>query len=702
MPARSTTTFQIPDTQSARLSVRILSPLMLILMLAFNGSPDLNAQSAACPAGGGVNCGTSEYCVGVNAGFFNMASLDRPFIDQMRSANIDVRGYVPNDILRNAEIPLDANKYPTDVGKAISVRFYLNIHPTYTEEQMPPGRYVVLWDGLALKPAARGENITSMKRFDGRVEFELDPSIHGGAWFQYENAPDQPHVTNIRIVPIEYEEAYSNWSWTQYRIGAATNPPIFFPQWLDKMSSGCAIRFVNSNGTNDLRAVRFARDSSTTRIKPTSSTWYEGFGLGLGAEERHHWPWELMIEAVRQTNTLPWINFRVMTWENLVAGDSFVSDIAKLFHEHHDGPVYVEYGNEIWNTGFPFFIATRHVQNNGPGVNNNLEENYSLRNDAIQKAFADAYGDDACLAIGVIASQGRNSFRGRQALFYSNKEYIDVISPGMYVGDDIVPNSSAWNFIADLRAEVDAGVITRASAFNALRREILTGSAGVINRNWRNDIAIFGQQYVELAERENVCMAVYEMGLHMRVDGIDRDNADHVAMADFVHDYKRSRYQGAVESEMHEWLKSRITGPGLVYANFMKDGSSAFAYWDSTFEAPEDESPQAGLIRYYRDAGGPLLKQLAPIGIRLKRLNTRHFSSVQGQTWLLAKYEELEDAIDAGERVRARRVARQFSVRLDGCGTVADNNDFLSLCSQQLLIQQSMVDIVAGIESLPD
>jgi len=471
---------------------------------------------------------------------------------------------------------------------------------------------------------------------------------------------------------------------------------------MDKMSSGCAIRFVNSNGTNDLRAVRFGRDSSATRIKPSNSTWYEGFGLGAGAEERHQWPWELMVEAVRQTDTLPWINFRVMTWENLVAGDTFVADIARLFHEHHDGPVYVEYGNEIWNTGFPFFIATRHIQNSGPGINANLEENYALRNDAIQKAFADAYGDDACLAIGVIASQGRNSFRGKQALFYSNKEYIDVISPGMYVGDDMVPDSPAWNFIAGLRSEVDTGSITRADAFKAIRQEILTGNAGVIRRNWRNDIAVFGQQYVDLAARENVCMAVYEMGLHMRVDGIDRDNIDHVAMADFVHDYKRSRYQGAVEREMHEWLKSRITGPGLVYASFMKDGSSAFSYWDSTFEPPADESPQAGLIRYYRDAGGPLLKKLAPVGVRLKKLKTRQFSSEQGQTWLLTKYDALSDAIDAGQRVKARRIARQFTARLDGCGSAADSNDFLRICSQQIIIQRSMVDIVAGIENLPN
>lgn len=656
---------------------------------------------SSCSAIDESACEVKPYCVGVNAGFFNPGSLARPFIDQMKSAAIEVRGFQPIDILRNADVALDENKYPTEIDTKIFVRFFLNIKQTYAVEQMPAGKYVVMWDGVAGRPNVQGENVSDVTFGRNRIEFQLNPRLFGGAWFSYKNLADQQHVTNIRIVPEQYEADYADWSWNQYEIGAQSNPPIFFPQWLEKMSSGCAIRYVNSNGTNDFNVVEFGRDSSSTRINPSNSVWYEGFGLGQRAHERHQWPWELMVEASLQTETTPWLNFRVLTYENLINGDSFVADISRLFHEHYGKEIYVEYGNEIWNFGYPFFVSTNHVFNNGPGTNNNLEENYSLRNNAIQEAFAEAYGDDGCLVKGVVASQGRNYYRGKEALRHADKRYVDVISPGLYVGDDIWPESPAWPFVAGLWSQVEAGQLTRAAAFRELRREILTGSSEVITRNWRNDIRVFADQYVELARDNNLCLAVYEMGLHMRVDGVDPENAEHVGVRDFVHAYKRSSQQTAVEVEMHEWLKEKGATPALVYASFMKDGAHAFSYWDSTFEPIERQSGQAALIRYYRDAAGPVLSRLNVVGARLKNLPVNKFRSAKLKDRLIDKYELLRTAVDAGRKRDAVRLARQINRRIDGCGAQPDGDDYLTSCAQQRRMQQSMTRVIEAIrESL--
>ena len=308
----------------------VVSVICLVLFLPTG----VKAQEA-CPADQTPICQSTKVCLGLNTGFFGYSSLDKMFIDQMRGAGIAVEGYDPDSIAKNPDIDLDENQYPTALGRTISVVFYSNVAGTFTTKMLPAGSYVILWDGRAASAAINGPGVSNASLSQNRLSFDLNTRTLGNTFFTYTNTAN--HVRNIRIVPAEYEADYKNWSWSDYKIGSLRNPPIFFPEWLAKMSTACTIRYMNARGINDADAVRFNRDSSATMVNPASSTWYNGFGLGADAISAHVLPWELIVEVTRQTKTRPWLNFGVMAYESHLAGDPIIKRIARMFAVHYGG-----------------------------------------------------------------------------------------------------------------------------------------------------------------------------------------------------------------------------------------------------------------------------------------------------------------------------------------------------------------------------
>jgi len=464
-------------TSGRRIFNRCVSTVMLMLVCGlglFSLAP-LSAQAqidaSSCPAGAVAPCQKSRFCVGMNTGFFGAKNRDFPFIDLMRGSHVYVDRYTPSDISRNPLVPLDRNNYPTAFGVDIDVLFYSNRTTGKPYQTMPSGRFVVMWEGEAFEPDVIGSGVSDVVRAGQSISFSLDTEFNTHAIFRYQNGSRTNNVANIRIVALKYMSVYRNWSWNLYEVGARSNPPIFHPEWLDKMSAACTIRYLNSTQTNDRNVVHFERDSTATRIHPASSVWYEGFNLGSRAEVRHVWPWELVLEATLQTRTIPWINFRVFVYENILANDTLVQQIAAMFNAHYGGEMYVEYGNEIWNYGFPFNVSTEYVERNGPGRNNDLNENYALRSNLVQKTFAEAYGNDGCLVNGVMATQAKNPWNAGRRMLYADLEYIDVLSPAAYVGDSINPDANIWPFLELVYADLDAGVITESEAMDAIKDE---------------------------------------------------------------------------------------------------------------------------------------------------------------------------------------------------------------------------------------
>lgn len=637
----------------------------------------------------------------MNTGRFGATNRDIAFIDLMRGAHISIDRYRPADIVRNTEIPLDSNKYPTAFGVDIEVLFYSNETAGAPYQTLPAGRYVVMWDGPAVDPLVTGSGVSDVVVTNKRIEFSLDTTFDNRAVFSYQNGGRTAHVRNIRIVPAKYEEHYRYWSWSNYSIGASTNPPIFFPGWLEKMSVACTIRYVNSLQTTDANVIHFERDSTKTRISPSNSVWYDGFKLGSIAEPKHIWPWELIVEATLQTATIPWINFRVYSYENILKNDKLVQQVAALFHTHYGGLVYVEYGNEIWNYGWPFTIATRHVEKNGPGRNQDLNENYALRSNLVQKTFADAYGDDSCLAIGVLGTQARNPWVASQRMMHADLDYIDVLSPGAYIGDSITPDANAWPFLMDLSSKLVDGTINEAVAFSTIKEELLTGRNGAIHRNWEQDLGLDLKDHAEIADSYGVCLAFYESGFHMRVDKINYLDREHFDVSEMIRRYRKSVAQRDVEKRMYDEMSAVSTGPMIPYTNFSSAGNGAFAYWDSIFQEPDDEDPRTQLIREYNDPRNDVYPLITRFRNQLKSAGLRAYRSKKKRLLVFAKLRDVEKAVRKRNGITARTFARQLNARINGCGRRPDGNDFVSDCRIQKRLQRTSKSLRDVIEELP-
>jgi len=596
----------------------------------------------------------------------------------------------PQDIFRNEDTPLDADKYPVQPDRLVTMRFYSNLYAKTLLQRMPSDDFVVLWDGAARQPRVVGEGVTNVSISRNRISFSLDTSVRGQAIFHYTNVSEDRHVRNIRIVPRTYESDYADWSWSDYQVGARSNPPIFFPQWLDKMraAEGCVIRYVNSTHTNDRNVIITRRDSSKHRIKPANSVWYEGFGMGFDVEPRHGLPWEIIAEASLQTGTVPWINFRVFSYENLKNGDTLVRDVARMFHENYGGPIYLEYGNEIWNYSWPFDVASDYVRYNGPGLNDNIGENYALRSSAIYSVFSRQYKENACLVQGVLGGQARNPWHAEQRVMFSNLNFADVVSPATYVGDNLVPDNAAWDFVAQLFDDVRLGRTTQSQAFDRLRDELLTGEEGVMVKNWRNDVAPYIEQHLQLARNNQMCTAIYETGLNLRVDRTDSSDERHSSIRDFVRSYRLSPQQAEVEREVYEWLKARIKGPAIAYSSVESSGNGTFSYWDTIFDDRRNDSPRTKLISEFSDNRAELLSLIIKIERRVSRAPLSDFGARAQQGRLLNELYELAQAIFAGSRARSMPLFRKLLRRVDGCGSAADANDWIRACPRQVPVQK--------------
>lgn len=473
---------------------------------------------------------------------------------------------------------------------------------------------------------------------------------------------------------------------------------------------GCTIRYVNARATNDADAVKFNRDAVDTMVNPAYSTWYDGFGLGADAIVSHVWPWQMILEATRQTNTRPWINFKVMAYENHFSGDRIIERVANLFRKYYGGAIYVEYGNEIWNFAYPFNIASDHVRLNGPGAVNNLAQNYSLRNNLIQRVFADSYGPNNCLALGVLASQGRNPALGELMLSFADTEYVDVLSPTTYVSDNLMPGNAMWNYMQGLYQSVENRAVTQDEAFSRLRDEILTGSEGVVVRNWRSDVGPFTQRYIDMARGANMCTGFYEAGIHMRVDNVDSSNAVHVGVEEFVRDYLRSSQQAEVEKEVTDYVAARSTGPNVMFSSFDNSGGGTFAYWTSVFESNRNASPRAQQLDQGDGGGTGVVSKYAidEIGAEmdkitnwLKRASSADFYKPVYRKRLRGLVGQIRRSTAAGKRTAVARLQRTMLSRTNRCGSQAQRGGaYVKNCTLARRIQRSLNAIRADIKLL--
>ncbi|MDB5577994.1 MAG: hypothetical protein JWR80_3170 [Bradyrhizobium sp.] len=215
----------------------------------------------------------------------------------------------------------------------------------------------------------------------------------------------------------------------------------FRPQFVDSMRGYRVLRFMDWQNTNDNTAI-----SWSARHRPTSNR-FDADGISV----------EDMLALAKDVDADPWF---VMPWN---ADDEFIAGFARLVRDTlpSNHRVYVEVGNEIWNTGF---AASRQATQEGlsGGLSTNSRQanlrRYAQRIIHVMEIWARVFGDRERL-VRVAATQHVIPDSAQEVLrFPGLAAHIDALATAPYFGGLIGGNSvgDANTMFAYLKKELDA------------------------------------------------------------------------------------------------------------------------------------------------------------------------------------------------------------------------------------------------------
>ncbi|MBW2525667.1 MAG: hypothetical protein JRI23_15900 [Deltaproteobacteria bacterium] len=194
----------------------------------------------------------------------------------------------------------------------------------------PGGAYVALYEGSADfstldtiwdaqgTPMDNDATLNQSQSAAGRVVLDVTPSNNGYV-LSYDNISSSDHVRNLRIMPGQFEQTHA----TQ----------IFHPTFLESIERFSTLRFMDMMRTN-------GSDQSAWEDRPLPTDALQGTSKGVALE--------YLIELSNRIHANPWFNIPHL------ATDDYVAQFARMVRDDLDPTlqVYVEYSNEVWNSGF--------------------------------------------------------------------------------------------------------------------------------------------------------------------------------------------------------------------------------------------------------------------------------------------------------------------------------------------------------------
>ena len=319
--------------------------------------------------------------VGMNLDGVNYYSRERAFRDYMKSAGawipFQATGPSPWNSGTFNEMPVDANGYPTMIPFPSSkgpqaVRGILS-----ADSHMPPGDYVLLYDGEGTIQMATVADVVATQ---GRIRFRVQAENRGNIWFNLTSSLENNPVRNIRVFRASDEN------------NAGESP--FNPAFLEKLSAFKAIRFLNWNGVNPAQPLAAWDD----RVKPERYTQSGPRGVAF----------EYMVELGNTLKKDIWLTVPH------TASDDYVSRMAEFFKTRLDPglTIYIEYSNEVWNF---MFSQAQWVDQNGPG-NLNYPRKYAERAVHMFKLWQEVFGNERGRLKRVLNIQAAYPWYGREVL----------------------------------------------------------------------------------------------------------------------------------------------------------------------------------------------------------------------------------------------------------------------------------------------
>ena len=475
-----------------------------------------------------------------------------PFVDIFRMAR-------PFKELSPSGTTFDANGWPTSVPAGEKAR--TKLLQGNKQGMLPSGEYTLLYEGegkleIGGSVATPKGSIAGLPNGVRGVKLDLnfsnsdDPEANA-LGILISDISEGHYIKNIRIImpggTCKYpDNTYyyfsrmdtaadcpSNTTYESFkdRLLADRNAIIFNPEYLAFLRNFRVIRMMNfmdaSPGISNCRVGELIDDncilqaySWDQRATLDDAVW--GGSSRTPFTERKGVPVEVLVELANQLKRDPWFNIPHF------ADDIYITNFANYVAGHLDNSlkVYIEYSNEIWNSGF---IAFHYMEKMGiqAGLNvkpasfsndNSRDEAYFARINYYSKAAVEvfelwktAFGGNTDSLIRVLGTSQGDTVLSQQILEYENAAAngkVDALAMAPYFFGCIEKTGSCANapkVLSDLSSVDDVfDVIDQPFDLDP------SGMAGTIEKISRQAL---------IARSHNVQLLAYEGGQHLTIMG---------------------------------------------------------------------------------------------------------------------------------------------------------------------------------------
>lgn len=396
-------------------------------------------------------------------------SAEIPFKDAFKEA----RGWIshgPNYVW-DSGVPIDTDAMGwvrrLQPGQQAGTLMFNGIKGHY-----PAGTYTVLWDGNGTVTADHDAVVTSQQA--GRLTLSVANPSDAGIHLKITATDPANYVRNIKVIMPGQMSTY------------ATQP--FHPVFTDLIDDFGVLRFMDWGLTNNSPVVNWAD-------RTTPSHAFQSRSQGVAPE--------LMIQLANYTKCDPWICIPHR------ASDDYVTQLATLVRNTLDPArkVYVEYSNEVWNSGFS---QSQYAQQQGLalGLSSNPFQAqlrfYSKRSVEVFQIFRTVFGTQQSRVVRVLAGQAANPWTGQTIMDWNNAySNADLYAVAPYFG------GSFGN--ASTQTQVATWTLTR------LFDEMHANMVSMMNTNAQN---------VTSANQRGLRLIAYEGGQHLvGIQGAENNTA---------------------------------------------------------------------------------------------------------------------------------------------------------------------------------
>lgn len=436
-------------------------------------------------------------------------------------------------------------------------------------ENFPAGRYVVLYDGAGTIEYGIAATKVQADSRAGRDVVVVKPS-QGGLLLRIAATDPQGtgnYIRRIRVVR-EGDEA---------RLASES----FSSHFLKQLEPYSALRFMDWMQTN-------GSPSSTWGARPLSDDARYSSDRGV--------PLEVMVLLANTTGKTPWFNIPHR------ANDTYIRNFASTVKAtlNPSLQVYVEYSNEIWNSGFP---QGAWVEAQGEATwPASGESGFTKRMNWLGKRsaemcdiFKEVFAGQESRVVCVIASQAANSWTGAESLNCPlwnggpcRNHGIGALAIAPYFGDYIGQEENLSQALA-WTGESDGGL---ASLFTELGDGGRLGggpAGGALSQS-------FGwiEANKEVANSAGIPLVAYEGGQHLVGVGSEQNNS---ALTTLLTSANRDARMTALYRRYLEGWHSR---GGSLFVHFSDIGSyTRYGSWGALETAGQLSSPKYNALVEY-------------------------------------------------------------------------------------------------------